>query len=168
MAHALAAPDQAWLLGALPAGPRRVLQGLLIELRELGIPPDAALLEDLQGAAGRPVPPRSGSARLEGLPARRIRPMAQLLQRESPRLTARLLAMRAWPWQNQLLAEMEASFARALPQEPVPVPAAALEAALCDAVLSQLEAETSAGRRDMVERLRHRAAQLMQWFGGRR
>lgn len=42
--HALAAPDRDWLLDQLPVRARDALERLLVELRELEIPPDARVL----------------------------------------------------------------------------------------------------------------------------
>lgn len=140
MAHALTAADQAWLLGSLPPVRRQVLQGLLTELRELGIPPDDALLEQVRRQPPLAAPPETADARLERLPVAAVSALARLLQREPPTLTARLLGMKPWTWRERLLAGMEQEFARQVRELHIATRAPLLEAALCETLLRQLPA----------------------------
>lgn len=130
LAHALAPRDQAWLLASLPPPRRRALQALLTELRDLGLPPDAAVLKGLTREAA-PEP-------LQVLGRRQIRVLAGLLQGEPPALAARLLAMRRWTWRPALLAAMGPGFVAAARAGAVMAPAPALDAALREALARQL------------------------------
>ncbi|MDB5750676.1 MAG: hypothetical protein JWP65_1097 [Ramlibacter sp.] len=159
MAHALAPPDQAWLLEALSPGRKDVLQGLLAELVELGIPPDVTLLQDLKP---RPV---FGAAALENLERGQVRLLATLLQREPPAITARLLAMRTWQWRDALLAAMEDHFVRQLRQHAVGARAPVFEAALCEALSQSIAAESRRQPRFAVQRLWRRAGALVRRTG---
>ncbi|RYZ06343.1 MAG: hypothetical protein EOO24_11760, partial [Comamonadaceae bacterium] len=94
VAHAMSAADQAWLLQSMAPARRAELEGLLAELRALGIPPDASLLESLDASASSetPTPPDP----LAHLAAHQVDALAVMLRQEPPLVTARLLRMRAW------------------------------------------------------------------------
>jgi hypothetical protein len=89
--HALAAQDRAWVLAALPEGQRAVLQPLLTELEDIGIPRDTGLLEAAQ---------RSGA---NARSASELDALSRLLRREPPAVAARFLAAEPWPWRREVL-----------------------------------------------------------------
>jgi hypothetical protein len=146
MAHALPPADQAWLLGALPPARRLVLEGLMVELQELGIPADPGLLDMLEPSASPP-PAVTGVAALHALPARQVGTLALVLQREGPGVCASLLGMRPWPWQGALLQAVERDFADTVRGAAARAPAPAFEAALCNALLSEVEEATGTASR---------------------
>lgn len=112
--HAMPPHDRDWLLSQLEPDEREALGALLDELSALGIPADAGLLEQ----ALRQQPDGGESAQRHrdqaanhaehalvlADPAR----LAQLLHNEPELLVARLLHLRDWPWQAQMLAQCAA------------------------------------------------------------
>lgn len=112
---AMSAPDRAWVLAQLPAADRAILDPLLGELDALGIPVDADLLDAVldKPARGAPTEPGSPAPRdavdtavvLNAAPA----VLLKLLAHEPVGLIARLLGMRAWPWQQEFMKLLPAS-----------------------------------------------------------
>ena len=133
LVHALARPDQEWLLASLAPHHRVELEGLLEELATLGIPPDEGVLRQVLEA-----PPQDQSAgaidRLERLAPAQVESLAQLLREEPPRVAASLLAAHAWPWKEAVLQALPAACAEVRP------PAPALQQATCESVLRHLAA----------------------------
>jgi hypothetical protein len=143
LVHAMSEGDREWVLGALPPHQRVELEILLDELRELGIPPDDALLREVFEAAVAQTVPATPVDRLYRLPADRVPALARVLQKEPPRLVATLLALRDWPWRSELLRSLPAQLAAqfgASSQARAP----ALQEAVCDAVLRQLDSNPAA------------------------
>jgi hypothetical protein len=90
LAHALPTPqDRAWLLAALQPAQRALLETLLGELRELGIPPEAAMVEEECPCAPAP----SAVQRLRALPRADLARLRQLCVAEPAALRARLEAL---------------------------------------------------------------------------
>lgn len=101
--HTVSAPDRAWLLAQLSAAERASLEPLLAELTELGIPADRALLDELAVPSGSaPLPAASPTS--HALAAADARLVVQVLAGEPIDLVARVLACRAWPWREAVLA----------------------------------------------------------------
>lgn len=118
--HALAPADRQQMLLALAEPERAQLQGLLDELRSLGIPADQDLLQPLLAPEPAIAAPEAAA-------------LAQLLQHEPPALVARLLAMDGWPGREPLRAALPVAIAPAVGR-----PAPALDEALVDAVAHTL------------------------------
>jgi hypothetical protein len=107
--------DRAWILGQLAEGERRAMTRLLAELRDLGIPSERALLNEVIAARELPDPaatsaPKPGGAadgadveRLERLARADPRVLAALLKEEPVLVIARLLRVFDWPWKEELL-----------------------------------------------------------------
>ena len=108
--HALSSDDRAWVLEALSSHQRSVLQPLLGELDELGIPRGPDLLRGLAGTGSEAAIPASEA--LQALDDPAVRRLASLLAAEPPRLAAALLAGRSWPWREQLLAALPQAMAQ--------------------------------------------------------
>jgi hypothetical protein len=153
--HAMAPADQAWLLASLSPVRRARLEDLLGELRSLGIPTDASLLQPAAETAATPPTP-SAVRRLERLTGDELAWLACRLQDEPPELTARLLAHRAWPWRAALLEHFDASWRQsvsaAASQPRLPLP----EAALCEALSHALAAEAPARQAEAGKRFWNR------------
>jgi len=108
--HALTHGDRAWMLERVEPAQRRALESLLTELANLGIPPDAAILQQAMAAS------RDGTV----LPARAVldalapEQAGKLLAGEPAALVARVLAARAWPWREAFLGGLDAGARRRL------------------------------------------------------
>jgi len=136
LVHAMPAGDRDWLLGSLAPHHRVELELLLDELRELGIPPDEAVLHEILAAqAQAPARPAGAVERLEKLAPQQVAALAQLLQREPPQLAATLLGLHSWPWAQAVSAAMAPAVVT-----PRQTRAPALQQALCESVLRRLEA----------------------------
>ncbi|MDB5858703.1 MAG: hypothetical protein JWQ76_2392 [Ramlibacter sp.] len=152
--HAMAPLDQAWLLESLPPQRRDRLQALLQELRSLGIPADASVLQ--LAAAAEEVAPPSAMGRLELLNADEVAWLAGRLQEEPPELAVLLLAHQAWAWRTTLLERLDparrqrVAAAAADPRRPL------AEAALFEALARMLPAEIGAPRTSAATRLWNR------------
>lgn len=113
--HALPTADRRWILSRLPAGPRRELDGLLQELRALGIPPQFNLdgLGDMNEPAAAVLTP---SAALHAASAQQVH---ALIGDEPVWLQARVLGLATWPWQADFIAglapQRRAALARCAP-----------------------------------------------------
>lgn len=109
--HAMSESDRHWVLAQLPPAQRTALQGLLAELRDLGIPADPELLRNVVGNA-KPAPSEPAwvdhAATQAHAPIRHASPVAlvMLLAAEPPELVARLLAMQDWPWEQAVLEKL--------------------------------------------------------------
>lgn len=100
----MCAEDRAWVLQALPDTQRLVLESLLDELRELGIPAQPRLLDGaVQRQPGHAAQPADS---LQNLNAAGIEALATLLRGEPSMLVARLLRVQAWPWQAAALTRL--------------------------------------------------------------
>lgn len=128
--HALPPPDRQWLLGSLPAAQRTALQSLLQELQTLGIEPDPGMLQRSLAPASHP---------LQELQPWQVAYLARWLAAQPALVTVRLLAAHAWQWQGALLAQLPAPHAAAvraglrLPRAP------ALEQAVLQVLVRQVE-----------------------------
>jgi hypothetical protein len=140
MVHAMAEPDQAWVLQSLPAGQQETLQGLLHELRELAIPSEAQLLREV---LEREAPPaqRPTDAGVEpwvrGLAAldrSQVMALASTLGAEPPQLIAALLASGGWRWKGELLEQLGSPMARRVQAIEVSSTASSLKQAVGQAV----------------------------------
>lgn len=104
--HALEQRDRDWLLASLSVAQRTLLEELLVELGELGIPSDPSLIDEIVARApceAREAGNGTVERRLEQLSASRI---ANLLRDEPPELIARLLRIRPWSWGSALLVQI--------------------------------------------------------------
>lgn len=126
--HTLGTNDREWLVAQLADRDRTMLRPLLSELRALGIPVDRRLVDDAVAVARKtPEPPASGKGSAPSDAVRRAAAaagvdaalvalvegadpvrLAGLLRSEPPGLVARLLAIHAWPWSREVLAELGA------------------------------------------------------------
>ena len=104
--HALTDGDRTWLLDRLEPAQRQSLEALLCELANLGIPPDARLLQRAVAAAndGNEAPP--ARATLDTLAPEDVQ---ALLRGEPAGLVARVLAVQAWTWSEGFLRALDAS-----------------------------------------------------------
>ena len=103
--HTLAPDDRHWLLERLPAGERRQLEALVAELGAIGIPPAPELLDDLATAPARPA---AGAQALPGLACAAVDDVEAVLADEPAELVARVMALGAWPWIDDVLARIPA------------------------------------------------------------
>ena len=103
--HTLAPADRHWLLEQLPADERRRLETLVAELGAIGIPPAPELLDDLAPARARPA---AGGQALPGLARAAADDVAAALAGEPAELLARVMALGAWPWIDEVLARIPA------------------------------------------------------------
>ena len=99
--HALARQDQRWVMDRLAPAQRRLVSGLLGELRALRIPADAALLPSLRAPAARPEAPPAPEA------------IAGWLAGEQPFVVAACLLDLPRDQQGQVLARLAPSQAEA-------------------------------------------------------
>ncbi len=106
--HGLTDSDRAWMLERIAPAQRRALESLLTELANLGIPPDAAIVQQAIAASRDGTAP-SARAALDALTPEQA---ASLLAGEPAGLVARLLAARAWPWTEAFLHALDASARR--------------------------------------------------------
>ena len=113
MLHGLAEADRAWLLGRLGPAQLEVLEPLLAELRELGIPADPALTAQ----ALEPMAAQDDSEMrsiTQTIAACNL-PQLQLVLADEPQgLIAAVLTAWNWPWQDAFLAAQEPAKARAI------------------------------------------------------
>ena len=104
--HALTDGDRTWLLDRLDPAQRQSLEVLLRELANLGIPPDARLLQRAVAAVNDGNETRPARATLDALEPE---DMQALLRGEPAGLVARVLAMHAWTWSEGFLRGLDAS-----------------------------------------------------------
>lgn len=113
--HAMAPADRDWLLERMPAPAGQALRGLLIELAELGIPPDTELLGSVlqvprsHEALAAPAVDAEGSEDapfLMALDAGGIDALVRAWQGQPSRLVARALCLRPWPWRPLALEKL--------------------------------------------------------------
>jgi hypothetical protein len=104
----MGAEDRAWILERLPSLHAELLQGMIEELRELGIPADASLLRDASAAQPPPPPPLVEAPRdpVLAIAEADLETLVLILKEEPPGLVARLLDLHPWPWEEALLARM--------------------------------------------------------------
>lgn len=150
--HALPEGDRSWILAALPTAQRSSLEALLLELRDLGIPPEASLV----AAAA---PRRDADSCLEHMNASRIAALARILAEEPVGVTRALLAMRRWHWRDALLRELDPQRRVELAGAPAP-PAPRVQAVLLQALARRLDAQSVLPARSRWARLRARLAQF--------
>jgi len=103
--HALAAPDREWLLAQLPTPQGAALRGLLLELRDLGIPADASVIRTALAEAA-PASPQPHAADL-----------ARVLAREAESFRGLLLSLLSATLKDAVLAQWP------LAVEAAPIPA---------------------------------------------
>lgn len=151
--HALSEQDRQWALSRLTTESRMTADGLLVELRTLGIPADESLIRDALLAV--PASPVKGTEEL--LFSACAADVARLLQHESVRTVALVLALEKWPWEEIFLASLEPEFranvlrvrAELLAATVPPVLAGTLRTVLRErlaALTSSLPASVSSGR----------------------
>ena len=153
--HAMAPADRDWLLASLSPSQRERLQDLLRELRGLGIPADAPLLQAL--TREEPAPVLEGAVqRLELLSGHEVAWLADRLREEPLEISAVLLAHRAWPWRAALLERFDPvrrqGVEAGLRTRSLPLPGAAL----CEAVVRMLPEAVPAPPPSALDRLRGR------------
>lgn len=99
--HALCDTDRAWMLASMPAAHRRLLEPLLEELRNLGLPRDGALVEGLAAAVAETSGHACAAPASPLTPAQAVH-LAAWLEAEPAQVAARLLV--ACPgWRTALL-----------------------------------------------------------------
>jgi len=137
--HAMGPKDRAWALTRLDANERAMVEPLLRELVELGIPPDlpAAALVPAKSARAAAMADRAGKApagrrRADGTAASDIglEPALVVLAGSPPALAAALLACAAWPWRAAALARLDPAVREAWAQRAQRPLAPALASAL--------------------------------------
>lgn len=100
--HALGAQDRHWVMQRLPELQRDLVQPLLEELAQLGLPADKGLVDDVLGSM--PTPHRMDlpvASALEQVSAHKV---ALLLQDEPDALVGKLLSLQAWPWKDHFIS----------------------------------------------------------------
>lgn len=111
--HAMAPADREWVLRELPPVQRGLLQPLLAELGELGIPQDAALLREATVAAPTAPAVLVHLRERDVLSAGSARALARWLRGEPPQVGARLL--NACPaWRMQLMRALPSTEQRSM------------------------------------------------------
>jgi hypothetical protein len=107
--HALCEVDRRWVLSSLSSGQRTELQPLLEELRAIGIPRDATLVEELC-ARGVATPAwetlSAPMAAMAPLDAGGAAALAALVKQEPPRVVAALTSAGTAQWRDRVLAEL--------------------------------------------------------------
>jgi hypothetical protein len=152
--HTVSTDDRAWLLSRLEVSDRVRLQGLVDELRAIGIPPAPELLEELGPTVAAGV---HGGDAVASSGLRHADPfaLASLFAAEPAELIARVIAQGPWPWTGALLARMGASQRQQVLDRVTSLSAAAGRApsvldarllALVEARLAQHHAETMSAR----------------------
>ena len=120
--HGMTSADRQWALDQLPMAQRERLEGLLLELHDLGIPQDTNVLapfaipsspvseapeEPFMGA------PSAQAHSLEHLYHALQRSTGQqlfvVLREEPPMVLARLLQVTAWQWEDDVLRRLDAA-----------------------------------------------------------
>lgn len=109
--HALERADREWLLDRLEPVQRRSVEGMLVELDELRIPPDRQLLQRALAAPRPAAPGATARSRLDALSVERVH---ALLRDEPAGLVARLLAAHRWSWTEALIQCFDAPMRRRL------------------------------------------------------
>ena len=104
--HGLAEADRAWLLGRLPPAQVSMLEPLLAELRELGIPADPALATHTHDAEMHRL--------TQTIRACSLSQLQSALADEPHGVIAAVLVADNWPWQDVFLAAQEPAKARAI------------------------------------------------------
>ena len=104
--HGLADADRAWLLGRLSPAQASMLEPLLAELRELGVPTDPAPAIHTHDAEMHRI---TQTIRACSLPQ-----LQSALADEPHGVIAAVLVAGSWPWQDAFLAALEPAKARAI------------------------------------------------------
>ncbi|HEX7640593.1 MAG TPA: hypothetical protein VF472_00125 [Burkholderiaceae bacterium] len=113
--HGIGETDRRWILAQLTDDQRRDLSTQLAELKELGMPPDRSLAEELLAGGVRatvPHAPRMAAAADGTGAALRLAPaqaVLQLLKEQPAWLIAAVLSVEAWPWREAIYAALNAS-----------------------------------------------------------
>jgi hypothetical protein len=127
LVHAMSVSDQRWLLAQLSAPQRELLQRLLNELNELGIPVAHDFLREVlaaQQAAVRKQEEGAGPKSIEDeLDAANHAALIEILDREPAALIVRLMQVRAWSWAEPVLAGLRESKRRQVEAVRVRAPA---------------------------------------------
>ncbi len=95
--HTVSANDRDWLLAQLSADERRLMDPLLAELRDLGIPIERELLAEVAGG---------GADEVGGLAGADPALVARVLAAEPLDLIARVFALGPWSWSGAVLTAM--------------------------------------------------------------
>jgi hypothetical protein len=103
--HSVPAEDRDWLLSQLEPVQRQVVQQLLDELAELGIPAEPQLLDEVVGRIG-PVAVDPQASEIARLQQADLAALADWLGREPAGLVARVLRLHDWHWAPGLLQQM--------------------------------------------------------------
>ncbi|WP_005034705.1 hypothetical protein [Holophaga foetida] len=106
--HSLGEEDRAWLLGQVDTTERHSLERMLQELQELGIPEDPGIIGEVIAQAPLPLaaPVRIASEANDWEAVLREADPAileRVLRDDPPGVTARLLLMVDWPWQERFM-----------------------------------------------------------------
>jgi hypothetical protein len=110
--HAMLPEDRDWLLQALPRQQSSALQALLAELRQLGIPPEAAQIRESDPSAATAIP----LASLDCLDEGGFDALIRLLPTEPPRIAASLLGACTPARRRQALAALPPEYANKVQQ----------------------------------------------------
>ena len=122
--HSMSEADKQWILGNLDDRDNQILNQLLSELKELGLPADQELLSDINSVNNPAretlatvtwpanVADLSMEQQIACLDTADYRDIFRVLAEESPELLAYFLQIHRWTWKNQFLASFDASMAR--------------------------------------------------------
>jgi len=103
--HSVPAEDRDWLLSQLAPAQRQVVQALLGELAQLGIPAEPQLLDEVVGRV-EPAAAEAQASEIACLQQADPRALAEWLRREPAGLVARVLRLHDWPWAHDVLQQM--------------------------------------------------------------
>lgn len=141
--HGLGEADRRWAWSRLDATEQRALAPLMQELKELGVPSDAAWVQQVLASQA----PSAPAAKPVDTVRDRIAQaspsqLVALLQPEPAMLVQRLLALGPWPWAQEVIGSLRAQ--RDEPFDPAIVGTLPAAPTLDEALLRQLAARLPA------------------------
>jgi hypothetical protein len=152
--HGLAAEDRRWMLRSLSPWQLAAVEPLLQELRELGIPQEAATIARDRSRRAAPAGPRDEQ---EEMDSSKLPSLALILRNEPASLTAVFLSQQPLPWRERLLAALGPAYAEQVQRlEP-----AATQPALQTAVLLAIQKRVKGTAYPTIQR-----TPLQRWTDG--
>ncbi|MFZ6747097.1 hypothetical protein ACO0LC_28085 [Undibacterium sp. JH2W] len=183
MLHSMHTLDRQWILSKLDDKETSILNNLLEELQDLGLPVDQDLLSSIDNAEGQTsaiAAPRvraldqDWSGQIAYLNAADYRDLFAILSDESPGLLAFLLSIHPWTWQKEFLMCFDASIIRRIQEctkamnEPSlqvrDVPAKKLQLTLIAELVQQVPTPSAKPQSENVEQKKGMLYQLLQRF----